>query len=114
MPEGFFETHSRLTAKRAAQPPASTVAPLTVTQLTRKIEAAIKTGIPAAVTVKGEISNFRPQRTGSGHLYFTLKDPSACIDCVMWQEAAARLKFTLADGLEVLAAGRVGVYADRG
>ena len=116
MPEGFFETHSRLTAKRtsAAPPVASAAAPLTVTQLTRKIDAAIKGGLPAAVAVKGEVSNFRPQRTGSGHLYFTLKDASACIDCVMWNDAAARLKFTLTDGLEVLAAGRVAVYADRG
>ena len=113
MAEGFFETHSRLTAKRAAPPPPGG-APLTVTQLTRKIEAAIKTGVPAGVSVKGEISNFRPQRPGSGHLYFTLKDSSACIDCVMWKDAAARMKFALSDGLEVLAAGRVGIYADRG
>src|SRR5580693_7417467 len=115
MPEGFFEIHSRLTAKRAAAPPPpSMAAPLTVTQLTRKIEAAIKTGVPAAVSVKGEISNFRPQRTGSGHLYFTLKDSTACIDCVTWKDDAAKLKFNLVDGLEVLASGRVGVYAERG
>jgi exodeoxyribonuclease VII large subunit len=114
MAEGFFETHSRLTAKRVSPAPPAGAAPLTVTQLTRKIETAIKTGVPAGVSVKGEISNFRPQRTGSGHLYFTLKDPSACIDCVMWKDAAAKMKFNLTDGLEVLAAGRVGVYAERG
>jgi exodeoxyribonuclease VII large subunit len=110
MPEGFFDAHSRLTAKPVA--PAAT--PLSVTELTRQIERAIKSGVPAAVLVKGEISNYRPRRGGSGHLYFTLKDASACIDCVMWADAAARLKFEPSDGVETLAAGRIGVYADKG
>jgi exodeoxyribonuclease VII large subunit len=116
MTQGFFQTHSRLTAKRPAAPAESAAAgePVTVTQLTRQIERAIKSGVPAAVAVRGELSNFKPQRGGSGHLYFTLKDPSACIDCVMWNDAAARLKFALSDGLDVIAAGRIGVYADRG
>jgi exodeoxyribonuclease VII large subunit len=111
MSQGFFQTQGRLTAKSV---PAPTGDPLTVTQLTRQIEKAIKSGVPAAVLVKGEISNFKPQRGGSGHLYFTLKDAAACIDCVMWQDAAAALKFKPVDGLEVLAGGRIGVYADRG
>jgi exodeoxyribonuclease VII large subunit len=111
MTEEFFQTHGRLTAK---SPAARTGDPLTVTQLTRQIEKAIKSGVPAALLVKGEISNFKPQRGGSGHLYFTLKDAAACIDCVMWQDAAAGLKFKPVDGLEVLAGGRIGVYADRG
>jgi exodeoxyribonuclease VII large subunit len=110
MTQGFFQTHARLTAQRTA--PAGD--PMTVTQLTRQIDRAIKTGVPAAVAVQGEVSNYRPQRGGSGHLYFTLKDATACIDCVMWADAAARLKFTLADGLAVLAGGRVGVYPERG
>lgn len=115
MAEGFFDTHARLTAKKAAAPtPGSAAKPLTVTQLTKQIDRAIKSGVPATVLVKGELSNFRAQRAASGHLYFTLKDPSACIDCVMWQDAAARLKFKLLDGLEVLADGRVGVYGERG
>jgi exodeoxyribonuclease VII large subunit len=115
MPEGFFDTHARLTAKKAGvPPPGSAATPLTVTQLTKQIDRAIKSGVPATVLVKGELSNFRSQRTASGHLYFTLKDPSACIDCVMWQDAAARLKFKLVDGLEVLAEGRVGIYGERG
>jgi exodeoxyribonuclease VII large subunit len=115
MSEGFFETHSRLSAKRSgALSPSPSGEPLTVTQLTRQIEKAIKSGVAPAVLVKGEMSNFKPQRGGSGHLYFTLKDASACIDCVMWQDAAAALKFKPSDGLEVLAGGRVGVYADRG
>jgi exodeoxyribonuclease VII large subunit len=60
------------------------------------------------VTVTGELSNFRPAR--SGHLYFTLKDEKAQIACVMWKTAAARLSFSPGDGDAVLVRGRVSVY----
>jgi exodeoxyribonuclease VII large subunit len=114
MPDDFFQMQQRLTTKRPPAPAAPSAKPLTVAQLTRQIEAAIKSGVPAAVSVRGQISNFKPYRGASGHLYFTLKDESACIDCVIWKDAAARLKFKPIDGLEVIAAGRVGVYADKG
>ncbi|HTW94376.1 MAG TPA: exodeoxyribonuclease VII large subunit [Tepidisphaeraceae bacterium] len=109
MPEGFFQTQAKL----AAIPAASAPPPQTVSQLTARIDKAIKTGLPGNVLVKGEISNFKPHH-GSGHFYFTLKDPGACIDCVMWKDAARSLKFQPADGLEVIASGRVAVYAERG
>lgn len=60
------------------------------------------------VTVTGELSNFRPAR--SGHLYFTLKDEKAQIAGVMWKTAAARLSFSPGDGDAVLVRGRVSVY----
>jgi len=109
MAEGFFQTQARLVAAAAA----GAAPPQTVSQLTARIDRAIKTGVPGTVLVKGEISNFKPHH-GSGHFYFTLKDPGACIDCVMWKDAARALRFTPADGLEVIAGGRVSVYAERG
>jgi exodeoxyribonuclease VII large subunit len=86
---------------------------LTVTQLTGMIDGAIRSSLPPSVLVKGEISNFKG-RNASGHLYFTLKDAGACIDCVMFKSEASRLKFDVADGLAMLADGRVAVYAQRG
>src|SRR5438874_1736962 len=86
---------------------------MTVSQVTAIIERAIKTGVPSSVLVKGEVSNLNFHR-GSGHLYFTLKDPNACIDCVMFKSEAQLLKFKPADGIELLASGRIGVYAQRG
>jgi exodeoxyribonuclease VII large subunit len=65
------------------------------------------------VLVKGEVSNFTRHRA-SGHLYFTLKDAGACIDCVMFKSDAQRVKFEPTDGMELLASGRVGIYAQRG
>lgn len=60
------------------------------------------------VSLTGEISNFRPAR--SGHVYFTLKDEKAQITCVMWKSQAARLSFEPGDGDAVVARGRVSVY----
>jgi exodeoxyribonuclease VII large subunit len=84
---------------------------LTVTQLTSQIKNALEGEFPS-VWVCGEISNFsRPQ---SGHAYFTLKDDQAQIRAVMWRSAATRLKFDLADGLDVVCHGNIDVYAPRG
>ena len=43
------------------------------------------------VFVKGEISNFKHHYTG--HLYFTLKDESSTIKCIMFKGYAQFLKF---------------------
>jgi exodeoxyribonuclease VII large subunit len=48
------------------------------------------------VWVQGEISNL--SRPASGHVYFTLKDSSAALRCVMWKTSAVRLGIPLQDG----------------
>jgi exodeoxyribonuclease VII large subunit len=84
---------------------------LTVSELTAQIKDLVEGSFPS-VWVSGEISNFsRPQ---SGHCYFTLKDDVAQIRGVVWRGAASKLKFQLADGLEVLCRGHLDVYAPRG
>ena len=60
------------------------------------------------VWVQGEVSNL--SRPASGHVYFTLKDSSAALKCVMWKTSAARLRLGLQDGMEVEVHGRIGVY----
>ena len=114
----FFEFHEKLTQRPPKPEPTSEPGKaqrqiLTVTQLTAKIEKAIKDSFPAAVVVQGEVSNLK-HHGGSGHWYFTLKDANACIDCVMFKSDAARLKFTPEDGVELLATGHVAVYPQRG
>lgn len=60
------------------------------------------------IDVAGEISNFT--RAASGHLYFTLKDASTQIKCVMWRSQADRLRYRPTEGDAVIAHGRVSVY----
>ena len=64
------------------------------------------------VWVEGEISNFRP--ADSGHLYFTLKDGDSQLRIVMFRSSARLLRFKPADGLAVIARGRVTIYEARG
>jgi exodeoxyribonuclease VII large subunit len=64
------------------------------------------------VWLTGEISNFLQAR--SGHLYFTLKDASAELACVMWRSEAARLTWQPEQGAAALAHGRISVYPARG
>jgi exodeoxyribonuclease VII large subunit len=84
---------------------------LSVSQLTAEIKDLLESAYPD-LWVSGEISNFsRPQ---SGHCYFTLKDDEAQIRAVMWRGTAARVRFDLEDGLEVVCRGSLDVYAPRG
>jgi len=119
MTESFFEFRSRLT-QRVERAPApvpgqsgSSAKPLSVMQLTRQIERALRDNLPPTFLVKGELSNFS-HHGPSGHFYFTLKEKDACIDCVMFQSDAARVKFQPKDGMELLVSGSVKVYAQRG
>ncbi len=66
------------------------------------------------VLVRGEVSGLH--HAGSGHLYFTLKDPreDALIDCVMYRTAPAEARRALAEGERVVLSGRVTLYAPRG
>lgn len=87
--------------------------PLTVRQLTMYIRDLIDQDPRLGdVWVQGEISNFT--RASSGHLYFTLKDESAELRCVMWRSQAPRLGFEPAHGDAVLAHGQISVYEQRG
>ena len=60
------------------------------------------------VAIKGEITNFKAH--SSGHLYFTLKDETSTIKCVMFKSAAQGLNIKLQDGAAVVVMGSVSVY----
>ncbi len=62
--------------------------------------------------VEGEVSGFK--RSANGHVYFTLKDAEAQLDCVMYARDASRLRFRLQDGQQVRCRGRLTIYEARG
>lgn len=82
---------------------------MTVATLTQAITLLLRDEI-GIVRVTGEISGFTA--AASGHRYFTLKDESAQIDCVMW--ASRTLSFRPKSGMQVVVQGRLTVYATRG
>ena len=65
------------------------------------------------ITVRGEVSGFK-HHIASGHWYFSLKDPDAAINCVMFRQNTLRAKIRPKDGDSVLADGYVEVYAAQG
>jgi exodeoxyribonuclease VII large subunit len=83
----------------------------TVSEITQLIKATLEDGFPW-ITIKGEISNFRPSSTG--HWYFSLKDVDAVISVVMFRGRLDGVRFSPADGMVVKATGSVSVYAKRG
>lgn len=82
-----------------------------VSELTAHIRDLLEDEFPS-VWIQGEVSNFRS--APSGHFYFTLKDDTAQIRCVMFKTQSRFLKFRLEDGLNVIGWGRVSVYSLRG
>ncbi|HUF12120.1 MAG TPA: exodeoxyribonuclease VII large subunit [Longimicrobiales bacterium] len=62
--------------------------------------------------VRGEVSNWK--RYGSGHRYFSLKDDTAQIRCVMFRTDAVRLPIDPDDGMEVRVLCEPTLYEPRG
>ena len=62
----------------------------------------------SGICVRGEISNYKMYP--SGHHYFSLKDPTGAIRCVMFKGQALRLRFRPENGMKVLVTGRVSVF----
>lgn len=83
---------------------------LTVTQVNKYIKALLEE-VPQTrnIYVAGEISNFK-HYTKSGHMYFTLKDSSSQLKCVMFSFDNSKLKFMPEDGMNVVCFGQVSVY----
>ncbi len=64
------------------------------------------------IYVKGEVSNCKYH--SSGHIYFSLKDESGTISCVMFAGKRSGLSFAMKDGQQVIVLGSVEVYAKAG
>lgn len=82
---------------------------LSVAQLNEYIQRKLDNdGLLNQIAVRGEISNYKLYP--SGHHYFTLKDESAALKCVMFKGNAFRLRFRPENGMKVIAMGKVSVY----
>jgi exodeoxyribonuclease VII large subunit len=82
---------------------------LSIRELNRYIKLKLEgDGQLQDIWVRGEISNFT--RHSSGHMYFTMKDESGRLKCIMFASYNQRLSFVPKDGMKVLARGGVSVY----
>jgi exodeoxyribonuclease VII large subunit len=95
----------------AAPTPVAARRVLSVTDLTIQIRDRLEADF-FEVWVEGELSNCRVWTTG--HLFFTLKDASSQIKGFMFRSSLRYLKFKPADGLRVVARGKISVYEPKG
>lgn len=105
---------------------------LSVSEITDRLRQTLESRFPF-VWVRGEVSNL--SRAASGHIYFTLKDAAAQLQCVWFYARRQRMRRSenfdpltgevydkprpdqaslLANGREFICAGSIGVYAGRG
>jgi exodeoxyribonuclease VII large subunit len=92
-------------------PPEATRQVLTVSELTTRVRRLLEQQV-GAVWVGGEITNLRAQ--SSGHLYFTLKDAFAQLNCVLFKGEPVAHRAALQDGQKVQLQGDLTVYEPRG
>ena len=82
---------------------------LSITQINEYIRHKLDQDLMLSeVAVRGEISNYKVYP--SGHHYFTLKDESSALRCVMFKGNAMRLRFRPENGMKVIAFGKISVY----
>lgn len=82
---------------------------LSITQINEYIRTVMdRDTLLGSVAVKGEISNYKVYP--SGHHYFTLKDETSALKCVMFRSSAMRLRFRPENGMQIIAMGKISVY----
>jgi len=84
---------------------------ITVSTLNSQIKSLLETTF-IQVYVEGEVSNLTYHN--SGHIYFSVKDQSSTISCVMFRGNTKYLKFQLEVGQKIIITGNITVYAPRG
>lgn len=86
---------------------------LSVSQLNEYVRVQLASDpVLRDLTVEGEISGFK--RAASGHMYFSLKDESARVQCVMFRQSAIGLDFRPADGMKVTVRGSASLFVRDG
>jgi exodeoxyribonuclease VII large subunit len=84
----------------------------TVSQINSLIKMVLEENLPARLIVRGEIRDFKQH--SSGHCYFSLKDETGILPCVMWSSKFKNVKFYPQDGMAVLSTGYIDVYEPGG
>lgn len=85
----------------------------TVAQITRYVRELFEDDETLQdIWVQGEVSNL--SRPGSGHIYFTIKDNTSSLKCVMWKSVAARQISIPRDGEAVEIHGNINIYEAAG
>ena len=94
-----------------AFPGASPRSAIAVSTLTQTAKDVLE-GAFTPLWVRGEVTDFKAHR--NGHWYFSLRDASSQLRCVVWSRDQQGIPSAPDDGMQVTALGQLGVYASRG
>lgn len=83
---------------------------MTVSELSDRLKRTIETNFDE-VRVRGELGRVTIAR--SGHMYADIKDDKAVLNTIMWKGQVDKLSFRPEEGLEVVAEGKLSIYAGR-
>lgn len=111
---GPLDLFAAAEAERQTRGPGDAGAPRTtysVSTLNRLVRELLEQSLPP-LWVAGEVSNWK--RSGAGHCYFTLKDSTAQLRCVLFASDARRLPTDPEEGMAVRVFGAVSLYESRG
>lgn len=107
----LFETSISDQKRPAGDPGATVDTAFTVSALNAAAREVLE-GVFPPLWVVGEIANWR--QVASGHCYFSLRDETAQLDCVMFRADVGRLPTEPEEGMEVYGFGTVSLYEARG
>ena len=96
---------------RDAAPGESPETAFPVAALTQMAKDVLEGAFPP-LWIRGEVSNFTKHR--NGHWYFSLKDETAALSCVVWSRDTLRIPAAPDEGMQVMAFGQLSVYPARG
>ncbi len=82
-----------------------------VSEITAGIKKLLESEFPEA-WIEGEVTDYRP--SPAGHLYFSLKDEFALLNCIIWKENRTLTTVELKNGAKVRVYGGMRVYAKGG
>src|SRR5690606_8675867 len=81
-------------------------APMTVTQVSALVRGILTEHAPTRIAVVGQISNL----SARSHWFVSVRADGASLRCVCCASVARRVHFNPADGMEVVATGRLDYY----
>jgi len=111
MSENLLDLFDGAESDPVEDPTPATPPSWTVSELNRSLRELLE-GALTPLWVTGEVTNWT--RARSGHCYFTLKDESSQLRCVMWRRDAVRLPMDPDEGMGLRVFGRVTLYEQRG
>jgi len=95
------------------QPSLFTPQSLSVSEINRYLRELFESNeVLSDVWIQGEIATL--SKPASGHIYFTLKDATSTLRCVVWKSAAMRIQALLQSGGQIEAHGYIGLYEQGG